>query len=342
MRLIDRHFTGIVESIKQGTPAARALAIADSRSLVRSLFLASAVRLHLLPFLRTPRTVEEIASHLDRVPAAGMHRLQAWLSVGVELRELRHDGRRYAIRGRRARALAAPDPLLTAHYASVLDYQTGPYQDLAELLRNPAAGRRDLSEHARVIAEVSRAAAPFVIPFLRSHLDTTRPERILDVGCGTGVYTQALLDADPTVRFDAIDLAEDVVAAARERLRSAGVGDRATLRTGDILHWHPDEAYDVVTLLNNVYYFDPRERVRLFEHLATLLRPDGVLVVVTMTVPGSIASAHLNLMLTCQEGNASLPTGADLSRDLTAAGFPRVETARLVPTEPFIGITAHR
>lgn len=342
MRRIDRQFTAVVQTIKQGTPVARALAIADSRSLVRSLFLASAVRVDLLPFLRTARTMEEIASQLEPGPVVRVDRLEAWLAVGVELRELRHDRAGYAIRGRRARALAGRDPLLTAHYASMLDYQSAIYQDLTTLLGDAAAGRRDLTEHASVIAEVSRAAAPFVIPLLRGCLDTTRPERVLDVGCGTGVYTQALLDAHPTVRVDAIDLAADVVAAAGERLRSAGVGDRATLRAGDIRDWHPDEAYDVVTLLNNIYYFDPRERVRLFEHLASLLRPGGVVVVVTMTVPGSIASAHLNLMLTCQEGGASLPTAAELQRDLAAAGFSRVETARLVPTEPFIGMTAHR
>ena len=60
----------------------------------------------------------------------------------------RRDGR-LRRRGRRARAIAAGDPLLIAHYRSMLDYQTGPYADLADLLRTrPGDGRDDLDEHA--------------------------------------------------------------------------------------------------------------------------------------------------------------------------------------------------
>jgi hypothetical protein len=45
---------GLVDTIRTGRVPARALAIADSRSLVRSMFLASAVQIDLLPYLRVP------------------------------------------------------------------------------------------------------------------------------------------------------------------------------------------------------------------------------------------------------------------------------------------------
>jgi SAM-dependent methyltransferase len=344
MRSAGNQIRGVVDTIRQGRGAAHALAIKDSRSLVRSLFLASAVRLDLLEFLLTPRSITDITQRLGSDRLDRMDRLQAWLWVGVEVRELRCRAGRYLARGRRARALAGGDRLLNAHYRSMLDYQTGPYDELAALLRNPDDGRADLDQHAGVIAEVSLAAAPFVFPFLRVTVDAVRPNRVLDVGCGTGVYTRALLESDPDLHVDGIDLAADVVDAARRRLAEAGLAERATLYAGDVREREPEsgQTYDVVTLLNNIYYFDPAERVALAAHVSTFLRDGGTLVVVTMTAPGSIASAHLNFMLTCQRGAASLPASGDVERDLARAGLTRIDARKLLPTEPFVGISARR
>ena len=63
---------------------------------------------------------------------------------------------------------------------------------------------------------------------------------------------------------------------------------------------------------------------------------------VTMTQPGSIAAAHLQFMLVCQAGSASLPTAAGLDADLEAAGFTVRATDRLVPTEPFVAVGGPR
>lgn len=331
---------GILGTLRSGHAVARGLAVADSRSFVRTLFLASAVRLDVLPFLRTPRRLPEIARFTDSVRT---DRLSAWLQIGVELHELDVSGEHYFVRSVRARALAARDSLLVAHYRSMLDYQAGPYTDLGPLLRQErSAGRDDLSVHAAVIAEVSLAAAPFVIPFLDAVVAEGRPLRALDVGCGTGVYVQALLEADPQLRVDAIDLAPDVIAMTRARLEGLALDARADLHVGDVRDFAASSGarFGLVTLLNSVYYFDRDERVDLFGRLRALLSVGGELVVVTMATPGSVASAHLHFMLTCQSGAASLPEPGQIEADLATAGFRDVETCSLVPTEPFIGVRA--
>ena len=45
-------------------------------------------------------------------------------------------------------------------------------------------------------------------------------------------------------------------------------------------------------------------------------------------------------MLCCQAGTAGLPCDGEIEADLRIAGFDVIESARLVPTEPFVGITA--
>jgi SAM-dependent methyltransferase len=341
MRSITAQARGVVGALRRGHAGALALAIADSRALVRSLFLASAVRIDVLASLAQPRTLDELVVHTG---ATRLDRLTAWLDVGVELHELRVDASgRYALRGRRARALADGDPVLLAHYRSMLDYQPGPYDELAELLRSaPGEGRDDLDRHATVIADVSRAAESFVTPYLEEVVRAVGPRRLLDAGCGTGVYLQAMLAAAPQATGDGIDLAADVIDDARARLARAGLGARATLAVGDarVLTATAEHRYDLVTLINDVYYFDRDERVALYEQLRGLLTGGGSLVVVTMVTPGSPASAHLHLMLVSQAGRASLPRDGEVERDLRAAGFSAVESIRLVPTEPFVGVRA--
>jgi 4-hydroxy-2,2'-bipyrrole-5-carbaldehyde O-methyltransferase len=334
--------SGVLATARGGHVGARALAVADSRALVRSLFLASAVRTGLLDVLGDGPGFAEIAAQLG---VLRFDRLRAWLDVGTELGELAERGGRYRVRGRRARAIAGGDALLRAHYRSMLDYQAGPYADLAGLLRSgPGDGRGDLDTFADDIAQVSTAATPFIASYLTGVVAQARPARILDVGCGTAVYSAIAAGLDPLVEVDGIDLAADVVEAARARLRQAGLADRVRLHAGDIRRWAPPggRGYDLILLLNNVYYFPPGERVALYRHLGGLLRERGLLIVASQIAPGSVAAAHLNFMLTCQAGAAALPRPGELEADLSAAGFGLADAAFIVPTEPFLAITATR
>lgn len=327
---------------RQGRLPARALAIRDSRSLVRTLFLASAARSDLLPYLRTERSLGEL---VERTGCRRPDRLRAWLGVGADLGELHRDGDRYRVVGIRGRALADGDGLLTTHYRSMLEYQIGPYAELHELLADePGQGRSDLDRYADDIAQVSLAAAPFVSSMVRSTVAELRPARILDVGCGTGIYTKVALESDASTHVDGIDLAEDVIRDARRDLAQTGLSARAQLHAGDVRQWLPASGarFELVMLLNNIYYFDRTRRQELYRQLGASLVEGGQLLVVTMTAPGSVAAAHLHFMLCCQEGTASLPERAELVSDLAAAGYHVMEERTLVPTEPFVGIRARR
>lgn len=339
--LVSRVF-GLLSALGGRHPSATVLAIADSRRLVRACYLSSAAEAGLLRLLGNEPTPAELAVECG---ADRIDRLEAWLAVGVELGELARRGNRYKVVGRRARALRDGDPLLTAHYRSMLEYQVGPYRELRELLSQaPGAGRGDLGTHARTIAEVSLAAEPFVVPFLQSAVATSTPASALDVGCGTGVYLRALLEADPLIRVEGIELSPEVAAATAAGLVADGLADRARVRSGDVREMDPRTSgpFGLVTLCNNIYYFARDERLELYRQLASLLAPGGTLLVTTMTTPGSIASAHLHFMLCCQAGAAGLPRQGEIESDLAGAGLEVADAQRLVPTEPFVAIAARR
>jgi ubiquinone/menaquinone biosynthesis C-methylase UbiE len=99
-------------------------------------------------------------------------------------------------------------------------------------------------------------------------------KRVLDAGCGDGVYSIAAAERGAFVT--GVDLSEDMLAAAQAR--SAARGIAVDWRQGDVMALpFPDSGFDLaiaITLLCLVP--DPREAVR---ELARVLVPGGRLVI---------------------------------------------------------------
>jgi cyclopropane fatty-acyl-phospholipid synthase-like methyltransferase len=165
---------------------------------------------------------------------------------------------------------------------------------------------------------------------------------VLDVGCGTGVYARIAAGLSPHVRVDGIDLAPAVIDAARAEVRAAGLDSRIRLQAGDVRTWTPEDGagYDLILLLNNIYYFPSGERTALYRRLGGLLTRPGHLVITTLAAPGSVAAAHLNFMLACQTGAAALPRAGELEAGLAEAGFTDIQAQSIVPGEPFLAVRA--
>jgi trans-aconitate 2-methyltransferase len=93
---------------------------------------------------------------------------------------------------------------------------------------------------------------------------------ILDVGCGTGRVTEALLAVVPRGRVLAFDASPDMVALARERL-----GARATVWCQDVLQLSLDKPVDALVSTAALHWVTDHDR--LWPRLASALRPAGVL-----------------------------------------------------------------
>ena len=93
--------------------------------------------------------------------------------------------------------------------------------------------------------------------------------RVLEIACGTGLWTEAL--AGPADTVTAIDAAPEVVRIARERVRSANV----SFEVVDVFSWEPDARFDVIFFsawLSHV----PMSRFEQFWHsLRGLLAEEG-------------------------------------------------------------------
>lgn len=309
----------------------------------RACFLVAAARAGVLARLaRGPLPAERLAAEHEGDPASAKD-LAAWLDVGVSLGELSRGAEGYRLRGALARALAedANDDVL-----AMLEELTSLHQRL--VLESPGLlrhGRRlTLADQAGdVIARSSRMLEPFVEAALSSVVPRRGALRVLEVGCGSGTYMRFMTRRNPSLVVVGLELQPEVAAQARTNLVAWGVAERASVRVGDLRGEAPDEAFDLVTLHNSIYYFPVEERSAVLAHAARFLRPGGQLLVTTATRGGSPGTSVLNLWGVMTEGCGQLPTPAELLADLARAGLARPRAENLAaPLERFHAFYARR
>jgi SAM-dependent methyltransferase len=104
--------------------------------------------------------------------------------------------------------------------------------------------------------------------------------RVLEVGCGCG--TEALWAAIQGADVTGIDIADDLLAAARARLdiieRMTGERLRCHLRHASILTFEGGSPFDIIFLEQTFHHLEPRAEV--VAALARLLAPGGHLIFV--------------------------------------------------------------
>ncbi len=119
-------------------------------------------------------------------------------------------------------------------------------------------------------AHVQRLSAADLLAFTREGLEGTRAGKILEPGCGTGLYTRMLLDAFPDASIDGVDISEAMVRLAGERIADP----RARFETADAEEI-VSGSYDLVTSNATFQWFLSFDRT--VRRLASLLSDEGLL-----------------------------------------------------------------
>ncbi len=120
--------------------------------------------------------------------------------------------------------------------------------------------------YERFIGRWSRILAPFLVRFS----GVTDNTRVLDVGCGTGALTAAILAAHPRCRVTGIDPSDAYIDYARGHLGTGNV----ELETGDAQKLRfPDAQFDA-SLALLVFNFIP-DRGKALAEVRRVTRPGG-------------------------------------------------------------------
>ncbi|MFG1796236.1 SAM-dependent methyltransferase [Nocardia sp. NPDC049149] len=310
------------------------LAAKFAKPLYRASFLVGAWRAGILQHLADqPRAVEACADLLG--VAGDRHRLRAWLELGVRFGDLAVEDGRYRLRSRTAKALARPgSDAAAAALAEVVLFHAPALLNAPDMLRT---GRRlTLSDQdGSIIARSSRVVQPFVEEAIERVLDRQAPLRLLDIGCGSGIYVRHAAMLNPRLTAVAIDFQAEVAAAAAANVLAWGLADRVEVRRADVRELWLEPQFDVITMHNNIYYFPVAERAALLEHARSLLAPGGRLVLTTSCRGGTLPMEVLNLWFEFADFGGPLPDVAELTGQLQTAGFAEIDMRRLIPGDQF-------
>lgn len=105
------------------------------------------------------------------------------------------------------------------------------------------------------------------------------PERVLDVACGIGRHVLAF--AEEGYYTEGLDLSDEFINRARDRISEKGVDDRVELHVHDMREldeW--DGSFDLITnFWNSLGYYDKATDVMILTQMKRLLSEEGVVAI---------------------------------------------------------------
>ncbi|MFJ2326869.1 methyltransferase domain-containing protein [Pseudomonas sp. NPDC087690] len=104
---------------------------------------------------------------------------------------------------------------------------------------------------------------------LLDRVDLPNPQRIYDLGCGTGIATQLLAKRWPRAQLQGIDSSAQMLAEAR------CLPVKALWKQCDLLDWQPEQPADLLLAAAVLHFIDGHET--LLPHLLGYLNPGGCL-----------------------------------------------------------------
>jgi SAM-dependent methyltransferase len=319
------------------------LALVQFRSLMQShtrLQLAWAlVESGVTGLLAEPRDFESIREALEPTRP---DLLRSLLDLAVGHGLLSKSNGHYRPRGALVRALCHPSGAPLADMLGELCLYHG---DVIRRLPDRIRGDPDgdyLAQYGPLVAGSSRIVEPFLRGFAVEAVGRTEPRRVLEIGCGSGIYLRHYADAHPGHHGVAVDLDPKVVGLARANLERWGLSERFEVRSEDIRSPSPhlDGPFDVVTSFQNVYYFTAEERVAWFGAVRERLAAGGVLAIASALHDDRPFGAYFDLVLASTSGCYPLPSIEELETELHEAGFEQVDRRRLLLGEALWGLLA--
>ena len=107
--------------------------------------------------------------------------------------------------------------------------------------------------------------------------DLNRPLRLLDIGCGTGVFAQRVVQNQPQAEIWAVDLSGNMMQQGVERMHATNSSVRFVQADSEALPL-ADESFDVVTCANSFHHYPNQSHAVAEMH--RVLRPDGRLMII--------------------------------------------------------------
>ena len=275
-----------------------------------SRVLLTAVELDVFTAVTAPASAADVASRLG----TDVRATEMLLNALVALQCLTKSGELFRATEETARYFGMDSPgserLATMHSV----HQWDSWSTLTECVRDGCSviarqdPQRDAAWTEAFIAAMNRNAAGRA-PHLVGAVGESGVRRMLDVGGGPAAYSIAFARAFPELRAEVLDKPE-VLPIAKRHIEEAGLGDRVTVRAGDLTSDTFGQGYDLVLVSNICHMLSPEQNKDLFRRCFDALVPGGRLVLQEFvlnedkTSPAAAALFALNMLVATREGNS--------------------------------------
>src|SRR5262245_9044296 len=162
---------------------------------------------------------------------------------------------------------------------------------------------------------------------------TADDRRILDIGCGTGLFATRVLERFPRTRVWGLDLSDGML--RQGRLRCQGAAGRIHLLQGDSQRLpFADDFFDAVTCTHSFHHYPDQNRVVAEMH--RVLRPGGRLLIIDGDRDRWWGRFIFNCIVVLMEGPVRHLKGRAFRRLYRRVGFDEVTQRRRRGILPFL------
>ena len=274
-------------------------------------------------------TLEDIKSNMGT--NLNNEGLKAWLDLGVAIGELEKKNGDYSIKSSFSKRLLQPaNDTWKAFFQARVEIFYNYIINTPTLLKQNK--KFDFSHsYGELFARSSRTVEPILIDVVDTIIPSNGVCRLLEVGCGSGIYIKRACDRNPNLTVIGLELQKTVADFARENITIWQIDKRVTIENIDVRQYQSDRLFDIITFFNLIYYFPEIERVDLLCKLGGLLNPGGKLILTTLCPANDPSIQLMNLWSSMTEGCGPLPHPEMTCDQLKNAGFEGVQFERLIP-----------
>lgn len=106
------------------------------------------------------------------------------------------------------------------------------------------------------------------------HVNTSTP-KILDLGAGTGIFSQFVLEKYPQAEITLLDFSEQMLSVARERFKDI---ENVSFQVADMMTFKPQQKYDAVISSLAIHHLTDEDKQKLFKKIHSMLNDGGFFV----------------------------------------------------------------
>lgn len=280
------------------------------------------------------KSTHELHEHIG----GDVETLRATLDAAVALKVLSKQDDRYTAEEGLIDCLGREEsPAYLGEWVAFVHALAGPLLRLGEATRTgirPGALFEDMSgdrEPAKLMTRAMDAYARTRGIEIADRIDFSRTRRLLDLGCGPGTYSLAIIDRHPQIRATLLDLPGPIT-EARRIVAERGMTDRVEFVASDGMNYVPDEPFDTLLISNTLHMLGPEASIGMLRRCYELVSAGGQILVQAQYLNDDRTSPRwatlLNLIQRIATPHGRNHAIGETSEWLTEAGFKNVKHIR--------------